>query len=685
MRFNTVPWMSWSPTGDRLAYFVAPREVAHADPAERAQPANVEQRIEHADGRRSRVARHLARRAERGVRGAAGRRRRHLRRRPADAARSPTSPRTASPTPGRPGRRTAGRSSTSRASAATKSCSGSTWPTGQKTQLTFGTHDDSAAQFLDADTLVFSSTATDPAQPIEPEVARNGNIYNIWTLSLKNGELRQYTDALGGNTSAVVLPSGGANPRIAFVSYYKGEYELHVLDRREPIVTAASADFGAPGPIIDFQAPLSHTLIAENKRTKGTFEKLFLDGRPPVNVGVTSGGDVFGGSAVTFSDVLGDKQFNLYAASISQYRTLSFSYLNIVAPVQLRGPGLLADAVLLRSARRRLLRPAVWPASSTATSPWRRGRVRGGSAFGIWPLNRYRRLELFGGVLQYKRGVQRPDAAAVLGRSTSRSSSAGSCSGPAPTSRSASTSSRRRRSSASSGRWPATRCGSSYEVAPKIGNTLSRQTADVDARYYLRLGGSGLLALRARGFKSWGDAPDFMYFGGNSEMRGYEYLEFLGSEGGVPERRAPLPVHRGHADAARRPRRHPRRALRQHGRREASRASRSSGGRTAPRRTIADVGLTVNRSRSQVTPVSGRRATSTASGWSTRAPRTASASKRSRSASPSTSTGRGGRSSTRTGKTRCSPPLRRRQDRENCGGSSSFRKPQFAMWIGYDF
>ena len=54
--------------------------------------------------------------------------------------------------------------------------------TGQKTQLTFGTHDDSAAQFLDADTLVFSSTATDPASRSTPEVARNGNIYNIWTL-----------------------------------------------------------------------------------------------------------------------------------------------------------------------------------------------------------------------------------------------------------------------------------------------------------------------------------------------------------------------------------------------------------------------------------------------------------------------------------------------------------------------
>ena len=95
-----------------------------------------------------------------------------------------------------------------------------------------------------------------------------------------------------------------------------------MLERKEPMQTVASRDFGAPGPIIDFQAPLTHTLVAENKHKKGTFEKMFLDGRPPVNVGVTSGGDVFGGTQVTFTDVLGDKQFNLFAASISQYRTI---------------------------------------------------------------------------------------------------------------------------------------------------------------------------------------------------------------------------------------------------------------------------------------------------------------------------------------------------------------------------
>ena len=52
---------------------------------------------------------------------------------------------------------------------------------------------------------------------------------------------------------------------------------------------------------------------------------MFLDGRPPVALGVTSGGDLFGGTAVTFTDVLGDQQFNFFASSVSQYRTFSLS------------------------------------------------------------------------------------------------------------------------------------------------------------------------------------------------------------------------------------------------------------------------------------------------------------------------------------------------------------------------
>src|SRR5262245_47428400 len=270
--------------------------------------------------------------------------------------------------------------------------------TKKKTQITFGTQDETAAQFIDENTVVFSSTATDPAVPLEPEVAKNGNIYNIWTLDLKSGELRQYTDALGGNWSSIVL-NDGKTSRVAFVSYYKGEYGIHTLERKEPLHTAATADFGAPGPIIDFQPPLQHTLVKENVRKKGAFEKMFLEGRPPVNVGVTSNGDIFGGSQVSFGDVLGDKQVNLFVASISQYRTMSLSYVNLSRRFQYALQGYSQTQFFYGQLGGVFYDPSYSPLISRDLAVATR-TIRGGSAFGIYPFDRYRRLEISGGVVQ---------------------------------------------------------------------------------------------------------------------------------------------------------------------------------------------------------------------------------------------------------------------------------------------
>jgi hypothetical protein len=412
--------------------------------------------------------------------------------------------------------------------------------TKKKTQLTFGTHDDAAAKFLDADTLVFSSTATNPAVPIEPDVAKNGNIFNIWTLNLKTGELRQYTDAVGGNLAAAVLPGDKQQPRIAFVSYYKGEYALNTLERKEPIQTASTSDFGAPGLVTDFQAPLSHTLVAENKRKKGNFEKMFLEGRPPVNVGVTSGGDIFGGTQITFTDVLGDKQFNVFAASISQYRTFAGSYVNLSRRFNYAIQGFSSTQFFYGMGNGVFYDPAfsgyIDRDLATATRT-----VQGGSAFGIWPIDRYRRLEVSGGVVNYQEEYE--DQALqdysqqyqqqLYGQQLFRNGT----SVPLSVAFIQETTVFRE-----FGPLKGSTMRMAYGVAPKIGNTLSNQTVDADARYYLRLAGSGLLALRARGFRSWGDAPDYTYFGGNSEMHGYDYLQFVGQNAvfGNAELRFPL-------------------------------------------------------------------------------------------------------------------------------------------------
>ena len=399
--------------------------------------------------------------------------------------------------------------------------------TGAKTQVTFGTHDDGGAQFVDADTIVFPSTAVDPNQPMDPEMARNGNIYNIWTLNLKTQELKQYTDTLTGNVSPIVLRDQKP-AKIAFVTYYKGEYGIHTLAREEPLHTVATADFGAPGtPVIDFQPPQTHTLVKSNIHKKGTFEKLFLEGRPPVNVGVTSGGDLFGGTQVTFSDVLGDKQFSMFASSVAQYRTMSFSYLNLSRRLQYAfqaysqtqfyygyDPGLLYGSEFAFVERD--------DAIATQTA-------RGVTAFGIYPFNRYARVEISAGVFNYNQAyndsglqdVANQYQVAQYGRTLFNSGSFM----PFGISYVQETTVFREYGPLAGN---TVRVG--YEYAPKVGSLLSRQTAEVDARYYMRLATNGVLAFRARGFKSWGEFPGYMYFGGNSELRGYEYLEFLGNK-----------------------------------------------------------------------------------------------------------------------------------------------------------
>ena len=524
-RFNTVPWLSWSPSGDRLAFFVR-REKTRTLIIENVLTRNVEEKIEvktvddpespdfSPDGKKIVFA---------GLQGAIG-----------DLFILDLD--------------------TKQITNITKdnfADSGPTWSpdgsyivyvarvsgneklfkidpaTGTKTQLTFGTHDDAAAQFVDPDTLVFSSTATDPNQPIDPDVARNGNIYNIWTLNLKNGELRQYTDAVAGNVTPIVLRQGDNKTQIAFISYYKGDYQLHALERRDPIITASTSDFGSPGPIIDFQAPLTHTLIAANKKKKGAFEKLFLDGRPPVNVGVTSGGNVFGGSAVTFSDVLGDKQFNLYAQSISQYRTLSFSFINLSRRFNYALQAYSQTLFFYGQLQNVFYDPAFSGlidrnlAQATST-------IQGGSVFGIYPFNRYRRMEVSGGVLQYKQSFNDPGLQQysqgyqeqTFGRQLFQNGTFVPLTAPFVEETTVF-----REFGPLAGRTMRL----SYETAPGFAGLLSRQTLDADVRHYTRLGTTGLLALRVRGFRSWGQVPDFIYFGGNSELRGYEYLQFLGS------------------------------------------------------------------------------------------------------------------------------------------------------------
>jgi hypothetical protein len=263
---------------------------------------------------------------------------------------------------------------------------------------------------------------------------------------------------------------------------------------------------------------------------------MFLEGRPPVALGVTSNGDIFGGTQVTFGDVLGDQQFNLFASSIAQYRTLSLTYVNLSRRTQFALQGFSQTQFFYGQFGGLLYDPAFAPFISRDDAIGTR-TVRGGTAIAIHPFSRYRRVELSGGLMQLNESYNDP---ALQQYSDCYQTGGPGCEGipslglgqpifrngtliPLGAAFIQETTIFRE-----FGPLAGSTMRLAYDVSPKIFGTLSRQSFDADARHYLRIGTSGLLATRIKGFKSIGDYPDFQYFGGNSEMRGYDYLQFAG-------------------------------------------------------------------------------------------------------------------------------------------------------------
>ena len=402
---------------------------------------------------------------------------------------------------------------------------------GAKKQLTFGSHDDTGAKFYDNHTIVFTSTGTDPSVSIPVAVARNGNIPNVWTLDLETNQLRQWTDTATGNVSPAVLKQPGAL-RVAFVSYYKGRYGIHAVTGEKPVATVASEDFGGPGPVFEFTAPISHTLLRDNIRKKGAFEKMSLAGRPPVGLGVTSGGDLYGNTQVTFTDVLGDKEVSFYAQSVLQYRTTAFTYLNTGRRLQYAIQGFSQDLYYFGQQTQAavLYDPAIAPYISRDLAEAVQSQ-RGGTVFGIYPFNRYSRLSVFTGYIHVDEHYTNPvvDQAAreyqqsIYGTSLFRSGHM------MPIGLSFIKDSTIFRDY---GPVAGSALKLTYDTAPDFGSSwLQKNTFGIDGRYYKRLVANGVFAMRFYGQRSNGRNPDFFNFGGNSEMRGYEYLEFIGHNG----------------------------------------------------------------------------------------------------------------------------------------------------------
>jgi Tol biopolymer transport system component len=381
---------------------------------------------------------------------------------------------------------------------------------GQKTQLTFGTFNDVTPIFsADGKHVYYASDEDD-------------GIYNVRSLDLETGAIAQYTDVLGGNMTPAPL-SGRTGERLAFVSFFKGEFRLASKDLQEPVKEVDQRVETARAEILDFQPDLVHQVVPENKRRKKLFEKLYLEGRPPINIAVSSGGEFFGGSAVALSDVLGDKNFVLTAYSLREFRNYEFDYLNLSGRFQY-GLQLFDNT--------RFFYPNYFIPGTTfdRDGAFATQRFTGGTLIGQYPLDKFRRLQVSAGVMNLRERYENPAVAAFVCASTV-------CTPDgvpyffnngifAPVGASLVQETTR---FANFGPLD----GSTFALSAQVGfGEIQRYTFEADLRKYFRLGStSSVFALRARGFKSFGDDPAVFYFGGNQELRGFPYLSFSGNEG----------------------------------------------------------------------------------------------------------------------------------------------------------
>jgi hypothetical protein len=384
----------------------------------------------------------------------------------------------------------------------------------RKTQLTFGPFDDSAPTFSgDGKRVYYSSNEDD-------------DIPNVRSLDLQTGVIAQYTDVFGGTMAPAPLKTPRGE-RLAFITYYKGEYLLHTKDTAEPIKEVEQEVQTAAEGLVDFQPDVSHEVVPENKRRKRLFEGLYLEGRPPINVGVTSSGNFYGGTSIALTDVLGDQLFQATVLSVSSYRIYDGRYTNLAARLQY-GVNVFDQTYFFYPYYAQYANYYGYDTRDLAIATQ---RYTGGQVFAQYPLDTFRRLEFGLGVARVNEqfgdasveqlvcqdaailgvpcflnnGWQMPISARIT-QETTRFAEFGPLSG----------------STFSVG----------VTVAPGIGGLLQRTTVDADLRKYLRLGGTtALLAFRGRGFYSTGDNPDFFYFGGNMELRGYPYYGLAGNQG----------------------------------------------------------------------------------------------------------------------------------------------------------
>ncbi len=369
----------------------------------------------------------------------------------------------------------------------------------RKQQLTFGSGSDvQPAYSRDGSTLFFSSDRG------------SEEIFNIHALDLASGEIRRYTDVVGGCFSPVESAERDGERQLVFVSFFRGTFRLFRMPLLQPESrTEAVRDSEAQPEIEAFEPPLR--LTPDPAKISPYRPKWDLE-MPLFAIGVTNDGTVLADAAVQFSDLLGNQRIRVVASSVSTYSNVAATYLNFEHRTRWGATffdyrDYYADLYY----------------DSIGESRQQIQRTTGGVAFLQFPLSRHYRAEGSLGVVDrsqdYIYGIDPTTGDLVTDDVRERFAIAG-LSFTGDTTRFQSFGPFQGKRFTVGATW-GTDVGSDYP-----GNLLEYA---LDFRAYKQLTRRSLLAFRAAGAWSAGDRPTYYSLGGINVLRGYDYREFFGT------------------------------------------------------------------------------------------------------------------------------------------------------------
>jgi hypothetical protein len=364
----------------------------------------------------------------------------------------------------------------------------------KKTQLTFGPHSDLQPSYARDGQTVFFTSDRGPH-----------GVFNLHSLDLATGDIKQYTDVVGGCFAPVEIAERDGERYIAFTAFFQGSFRIYRMPLGSPELEILAAERLTDAVEAELFEPALQLRTDEDK--KKPYKIKWDIEAPSIAIGVADDGTLLSNVGIQFSDLMGNHRIFVQAGSVSDYAQYSATYINLKRRFDWG-----ANAYDVRD---------YFVDYSTGARLERLYRFTGGDFFIQYPFSRHYRVQGSLGVVdssipfqvrtetgQYD-FVHYSDTLATVGLSLTGDTTRYQSFGPFQ--------------------------GKRFTIGATYGKKLSGDFEGdlleyrADFRTYKQLTRRSLLAWRLASIYNAGDREYTYGFGGLNQLRGYEFREFRGS------------------------------------------------------------------------------------------------------------------------------------------------------------